>query len=720
MLKIYIGLVGIAILGILISLLPHPLPLKDSLNEKNSNRLFSQGQISKVQLKGSVESSQSVQEQRDNLEKYLTVETALLGVSDNISLYFKDLNKQFKVEIVPTKLWVPASIIKAFVILEAYGQKNLRLIDFDQKVIIKRENVVPTELETYNFPVLVEGTRVSIRELVNAMITQSDNTAYNTLIDILDRRNISATLKKLGFINTAVGEKINLDDDQYQIDLQIPGRQQNKTTVEDFARLFNLLYQREIPSSDEILSVFKQQQINYMIPALLPKGTVVAHKTGESPPYYHDGGIIYKPSEPLVLTIFSNHNDPNIISRLAKIAYFKVNNLSNNSVEDTDHKKTLGSRSHVIKYLATSKDQNNILGTKFKKKNTTPSAADLGITTQDLSIDREDARKVKDARITPDNIFYKIKRLGESIQIYLARSNDQRVNEYLRLSANRIAEIKAILKKGDLEDMSYLLDEFNKSLQESLRIIKTTDVPDLEVIYAKQVNDLLFATLEDNRKYLTNQQTSQFTNQLYSFYKENKREITDLIGNQDIENPYNHEPIIGTIKNITVNTLSIVLKDGSQKKVYLFDITPVRGFGKTVLEDISTLKPNSRIAVIGADTKNNHIVPIFILRDIPDNFPQKLEGIVTEINLEENSLKVQTEDGSSHKTVINEGTTVKSRDTIITLDGIKIGSQVVIFGEDEKSTSAFKAITVTVVLNNSGLNERTKITNDFVPNQVKY
>jgi beta-lactamase class A len=166
------------------------------------------------------------------------------------------------------------------------------------------------------------------------MIVQSDNTAFNTLLGILDRRNVTATLRKLGLDNTTVGEKLNLNDAQYQTDLAVSGRQPNTTTAHDFGRLFDLLYQGKIADSEEILAIFKQQKIDDAIPSLLPKNIEIAHKTGTFPPYYHDGGIVYKPNDPFILVVFTNTDSPDAIARIAKVAYYKTRDVLGASTAD--------------------------------------------------------------------------------------------------------------------------------------------------------------------------------------------------------------------------------------------------------------------------------------------------------------------------------------------------------------------------------------------------
>lgn len=265
--------------------------------------------------------------ERLSLQKNLEEEISSLGATNNVSLYYKNINDGYEVEINADRSWVPASMAKAFIVVEAFRQKRLRIINFDSRVTIKEENVVPTEIELPGYQPLRAGVKATIRELIEAMIDQSDNTAYNTLIDVLDRRNITSTLRRLGLNNTVVGEKLSLSDTQYALDTLVSGRQPNKTTVLDFGYLFTLLEEKKIENSDEILSIFKNQKLKTMIPAMLPANIEVAHKTGQWASYYHDGGIIYKIGEPFILVVFSDRNDPNVVTRLAKVSYYKTRDV---------------------------------------------------------------------------------------------------------------------------------------------------------------------------------------------------------------------------------------------------------------------------------------------------------------------------------------------------------------------------------------------------------
>jgi beta-lactamase class A len=56
----------------------------------------------------------------------------------------------------------------------------------------------------------------------------------------------------------------------------------------------------------QALEIFLAQEFKSMIPALLPSGTEVAHKTGEISTACHDAGIVYLPErEPYIIVVLT-------------------------------------------------------------------------------------------------------------------------------------------------------------------------------------------------------------------------------------------------------------------------------------------------------------------------------------------------------------------------------------------------------------------------------
>jgi beta-lactamase class A len=70
----------------------------------------------------------------------------------------------------------------------------------------------------------------------------------------------------------------------------------NTTDAASLLTLFWKLGRGEVVSlaaSAEMVAILKRQRFDDAIPAGLPPGTVVAHKTGTMTRIHHDGGIVY-------------------------------------------------------------------------------------------------------------------------------------------------------------------------------------------------------------------------------------------------------------------------------------------------------------------------------------------------------------------------------------------------------------------------------------------
>ena len=58
-------------------------------------------------------------------------------------------------------------------------------------------------------------------------------------------------------------------------------------------------------ASAEMLALLLDQQLNELIPAALPGGTAIAHKTGRIEDYVHDAGIVYAPGGDYVVVLLT-------------------------------------------------------------------------------------------------------------------------------------------------------------------------------------------------------------------------------------------------------------------------------------------------------------------------------------------------------------------------------------------------------------------------------
>lgn len=146
------------------------------------------------------------------------------------------------------------------------------------------------------------GSRVGIRYLAERMIERSSNLATNILIERLDPARVNQTAHALGADSIEVRRGV---EDGKAFDLGL----NNTTTARDLARLLEAIVRGRAASpagTEEMLRILGAQEFNDGIPAGLPPGTRVAHKTGEITRIAHDAAIVF-PSRgaPVILVVLT-------------------------------------------------------------------------------------------------------------------------------------------------------------------------------------------------------------------------------------------------------------------------------------------------------------------------------------------------------------------------------------------------------------------------------
>lgn len=135
------------------------------------------------------------------------------------------------------------------------------------------------------------GTKFRLGQIARYMLIHSDNVATNLMIDLLGIEPINATITRLGMAKSCLQRKM------YDFESKAKGLD-NWTTAGD-VQTFLLGMLKPSPGDEQIcaavIETLKDQQINHKLPALLPKGAVLAHKTGELSGVEHNAGIIYGP-----------------------------------------------------------------------------------------------------------------------------------------------------------------------------------------------------------------------------------------------------------------------------------------------------------------------------------------------------------------------------------------------------------------------------------------
>ncbi len=142
------------------------------------------------------------------------------------------------------------------------------------------------------------GQTRTLGQLCELMITVSSNLATNLLVEKLGVGNIRATVHALHADGMNVLRGVE-DNKAYEKGMN------NTTTARALLTLLEAIAKGQAVDPDsslQMVEVLARQKFNEAIPAGLPSGTRVAHKTGELPKVHHDAAIVYAP-RPFVLVI---------------------------------------------------------------------------------------------------------------------------------------------------------------------------------------------------------------------------------------------------------------------------------------------------------------------------------------------------------------------------------------------------------------------------------
>jgi beta-lactamase class A len=156
------------------------------------------------------------------------------------------------------------------------------------------------------------GQRVAVRELLERMIVRSSNLATNALIALVGADRANAAAHSLGATHIRVLRGVE-DIKAFDAGLN------NTTTSADLATLLERIERREAlsaASAELMKEILLRQEFNEGIPAGLPPGTPVAHKTGSITATLHDAAIVYPPGrKPYVLVVLTRKIPEETVAR---------------------------------------------------------------------------------------------------------------------------------------------------------------------------------------------------------------------------------------------------------------------------------------------------------------------------------------------------------------------------------------------------------------------
>ncbi len=256
----------------------------------------------------------------NELKRTLTAE--IRRFDGQAGVVVEDLQTGWSLAHQPKRLFPAASIIKVPMMTACYEAAQEGRLDLNSKVVVRPADKVPGSGVLKQIP---GKTVVPVSQLVEWMITESDNTATNVLMSRLGMDYFNRHFQELGLRDTKLSRRM-MDFSKRKKGVE------NYTTAGDMARVLEKLYREDAVSpqaSRAGLELLKRQHLRDRIPAMLPGGVPVAHKTGLERSVCHDAGIIFTHRGDVLICVLTQRKvkkgnsrpAKQFIARLAQHAY---------------------------------------------------------------------------------------------------------------------------------------------------------------------------------------------------------------------------------------------------------------------------------------------------------------------------------------------------------------------------------------------------------------
>jgi beta-lactamase class A len=215
-----------------------------------------------------------------------------------VGVWYRDLGNADSLALDADVTFHAASTMKVPVMVELFRRVDTGTLRLDQTLRIQNRFTSIVDGSPFTLSANDDsdstlyhriGQEVTLRELNQRMITRSSNFATNLIIQLLDAKTITANARALGARDIQVRRGVE-DTKAFEAGLN------NTTTAHDMGMLLAAIEQGRAgsaASSKAMRDVLLQQEFNDGIPAGLPAGTAVAHKTGSITATWHDAAIVY-------------------------------------------------------------------------------------------------------------------------------------------------------------------------------------------------------------------------------------------------------------------------------------------------------------------------------------------------------------------------------------------------------------------------------------------
>lgn len=220
----------------------------------------------------------------------------LSGRKGDYTVFVKDLKPEGKrnVCIRCEETFDAASLYKLFLMAATYQAVNDGKLTLDSEISAKMSHLEEVYGGTdFGYEDFGDDEVISytVREALQRVAEISDNFAALMLAEKIGWDAVQNTANEIEESETSIKDPIT-------------------TSAGDTGKFLEKLYKGEIvslESSEQILDMLTKSKLNNRIPAKLPEGLKVAHKTGELSRVRNDAGVVFLDGNPYVIVLMSKN-----------------------------------------------------------------------------------------------------------------------------------------------------------------------------------------------------------------------------------------------------------------------------------------------------------------------------------------------------------------------------------------------------------------------------
>lgn len=216
----------------------------------------------------------------------------------------------------------PASVYKMYVAMQILKQVSSQKYSLYKSYVVKSPNDVDhtSEISWDPRPLLRDGDTVTVDYLLDLMITRSDNSAANCMIDIAGRKNINETMHENGWYGSEVTRKF------LSRKFEDPGYDTVRSTVTSALHAADFMYKIY---KNELINPWVSQQLKVLLGRQLdttklstglPHKAMFYHKSGWWNYFTNDVGIVDDGQVKYIIALFTPITEMDVRPRMKELS----------------------------------------------------------------------------------------------------------------------------------------------------------------------------------------------------------------------------------------------------------------------------------------------------------------------------------------------------------------------------------------------------------------